>query len=360
MAQYLFDQGIGWDEDEDYYSIPAEIRRGPLRDLRRNFLVSLDDDDLANLWISDIESRLFRIRRSLSNGTYTEHQQTTDGLIENQAGEDPELVRLNYDIEKGEPRRLQNGSMFILYYGRNCCYDSANYYGGTIHTQIFGYNSTGGWGPGNKAGAVDFSLIEYGRHHAALIPQDLLGRGAKWVPEEQKIDYNTFGIICGSHPSSYTPSAEECAKRDIPRIVPIREIVNGEHLFDLIRKKYDNHIPGYKKIFEEEDRNKKLIASKYYHPRFPHIWQISRLVRDRVALLDMLGIPHKGGKIPGSESGEYYFQQYRFMLYPSRGKPGKRKGDRGLLMRLYIECPFTGREIPTGRWTQYAPTLLKK
>ena len=365
-VSFLADLGIAWNSEVDsIYSIPEEIRRGPLRELRKTFRVELSDDELAYLWVRDIKSRLINKRERLFKGTYTQYEQLIDGIIPGQVIEDPELIRLTYDraelemnyygiVTEHVPRTLQNGSLFILNYGRNCCYDTNDYYGGSIHLQFFGRNA------GNKSLHIDFSLIEYGRHYASLIPDHVFGRRAPdWVAEADKIDYNSYGIICGSHPSSYTPSAEECRNRDIPRTVALRDIVNGEHLFDLLREKYEQHIPRYKKIFEEKEENQQLLSTKYYHPRYTHIWQIARLVRERGSLLEALGIPNKGGKIPGDLSGEYYFQQYKFILYPSRGKPGKRSGDKGRLMRLYVECPFTGREIPTGRWHQYYPTLLK-
>lgn len=341
--QWVEEQGIGWNEEDPYYSLPAEFRRGPYREFRRNLKLSLSPAELAELWARDIESHLRLTRETLTAGIHTQYQRNIDGLIAEQRGSKPEIVKIYYDInnETNQPQPLKNGALFSLKYGRDCCYDTPNYLGGSVHIQVFGSGGSSGYRPNQ----INVAIVEYGRHYGHTIPPHII---------REELQFNSYGIISDAWPTSYTPTQEELQARKylIPNI-PLHSVVNGEHLFDLLRIIYEEKLPEYKKTFENNASNQKLIQSKYYHPHYSHIWQISKLVSDRVELLDILGVSHLNGKIPKDAHGDFHFQQYKFKLYPSRGNNGK-------LARLYVICPITNTEVSTGRWNQYAASLLKE
>lgn len=346
----------------DDFEIRLELRRAA-----RDFLVNVSDDEWAELWVQDILSRLYNTR---SERGYEEPQSITNGLIQENLPGTVELVRLKYQIDgKGKALARSNGALFSLAYGRDCCYHSTYYLGGSVLTQAIGRHgqaSISSW-----RDALNFALIEYGRHYRATVPD--------WFQSHEAVDeerIHIFDYISPHHPfNSERYSSEELERRGIPVNAVLSSVVNGTHLFDLIRANYSKYLPDYKRYFEnlkrtrsgvkahEEGRageiynpNQQLIDSVYYKPNYSHYWQLNRLVQDRVALLDLLGIPHKSGKIPATEQGIYYFQQYQFVLYPSR--KSKTGGPRG--HRLHVICPITGREVATGKWGQYARYNLLK
>jgi hypothetical protein len=339
-------------EDDDE-SDAAEIQHDAM-------IVSLNDQQLANLWIDDIRSRLIHSRET-SMSELRQPKIRVDGI--HHINHD-EIFQLIY----GEPHETY-GNLFNLYFKPECCYDTEWSPRGTVMISATGQVPGGSFA---KSYEVSY-FIEYGRFYAQIVPSEF--QQAPKLGERHAPDHiSILDYYSPMHPISSTrETREQMIERGVPVNEPLTYFVNGEHLMEQMRERYQwlvppdaDRSPGYQHYFENYEHsynehdgtpaissNKKLMGTQYYHRNYPHVWQLDRLLgwrpQKRIKLLDLLEIPHQGGKIPADVEGNFFFQNYRFILYPSRR--GKH--------RLYIECPVTGREMPIGRWSQYSPTLLK-
>jgi hypothetical protein len=332
-------------------------------------IVSLTNSELAELWVRDIRSRLINIREGdvFEDWSSKELKIVVDGV--HHINHD-ELFEIVYTVDTKNQPIENRGSIFTLYFKPECCYDTEWSPRGTVMVSATGRVSGGSFA---KSYEVSY-FIEYGRFYRQVVPEKFQQSpklGERHAPDHISI----YDYISPMHPISSTrETREQMIERGIPVNEPLTYFVNSEHLMEQMRERYQwlvppdaGRPPGYQHYFENYvhsynehggasaiGSNKKLMGTQYYHRNYPHVWQLDRLLgsrksQKRIKLLNLLEIPHKGGKIPADVEGNFFFQNYRFILYPSRG--GKH--------RLYIECPVTGREIPIGRWTQYSPTLLK-
>jgi len=310
-----FDYYEGIEDDEAYEELEA---------LRESFIVKINDNKLADLWAKDIESRLYRTWTKHHQDYYTAEQiKHINGLIEENKEGNIELVYFNHFDKNGEAISAENGSLFILRYGLDCCYDTEWKSGGTVSVQAFGYHGRIGL-ISDSRGIINFSMIEYGRHFRQVIPEEAL----------KEIVINAYESP--AYPLTRTP-LEERKKRGIIENILLRKVVNGAHLFDIIRDHYKKYIPQYKEWFENlegymgEYKNKryhdKLVASEYYNPNYSHLWQISKYIEKEY-------FPEE----------DFYFQQYKFTW--------REDG-------LYVECPVTNKEIHIEDWDEHSSRLIQ-